>query len=759
VAGETRSDDFDTSSLDGSWRIEGPAGTTSLGVSATDAYLQIAVPAGGDYDAWGNNTTTRVMQDAADTDLTVSAGFLTMPTATQRYQMQGLLFEADANDYIRFDVHSTGSKLYAFAAVTTNGVSSSRIMRTINAADADHLRVTRTGDTWRFEASGDGESWTVLGSFNYDLALSAAGVFAGSTDNDLAGPGYVSRVDYFEVSGDPILDEDASVGGDPAPTANDDAFTTAAGTALVLTVADDLLGNDTDDDPLTVTGYGTPRFGTLTPSADGSTVTYTPNPGHSGRDSFTYTVSDGAHSDTATVTVTTGTGGSGQRIDVWYGPQQTFGQLGEAQIWINLLGRVEIAGLVALEYSHNGGAFSELAVGPDTRRLHDSGDFNIDVLYDDLDGTSTDDLFTIRATYSDGTVETEQVTVDYVAGSSWARNYAIDWGSVGRIGSAVQVTDGLWTHSASGLRPVDTGYDRVVAIGDDGWDNYELTMSFTGHDLSSEDPRGRDGGGFGFNMLWNGHTDDPVPGWDPKAGWEDVGSFWYEDGQWFITRYNGQAKIDQANYALSEGTTYNAKLVVEQIGAFDRGYKLKVWEAGTAEPLNWLVEGVESFDAPATGSLLLNAHYYDLTFGDITVAEIEGSDIAHGTGGSDRMVLVDPSEANPGRGEVDVFIGRAGADEFVLGQAGKVYYDDGVAASLGDEDYGVIWDLDSSRDTIRLAGMRSEYELHPSFGDLPDGTALYHIDEEDDSELVGVLAGVTGLTLSSGVFVFDSLVA
>ena len=87
-------------------------------------------------------------------------------------------------------------------------------------------------------------------------------------DDDLAGPGYVARVDYFEVAGDPITDEDASIGGDPAPTANDDAFTTAAGTALVLTVASDLLGNDTDDDPLTVTGYGTPQFGTLTPSAD-----------------------------------------------------------------------------------------------------------------------------------------------------------------------------------------------------------------------------------------------------------------------------------------------------------------------------------------------------------------------------------------------------------------------------------------------------------------------------------------------------------
>ena len=539
------SDDFDTSGLDGSWRIEGPAGTASLGVSATDAYLQIAVPAGGDYDAWGANTTKRVMQDAADADLTVSAGFLTMPTATQRYQMQGLLFEADANDYIRFDVHSAGSRLYAFASVTQNGVSSSRIRLSVDADDADHLRVTRTGDTWRFEASGDGESWSVLGSFTYDLALTAAGVFAGSSDDDLAGPGYVARVDYFEVAGDPIVDEDASVGGDPAPTANDDAFTTAADTALVLTVASDLLGNDTDDDPLTVTGYGTPQFGTLTPSADGSTVTYTPNPGHSGADSFSYTVSDGSHSDTATVTVTTqGSGGTGPGIDVWYGPQQTFGQRGEAQVWINLLGRVEMAGLVALEYAHNGGAFTELAVGPDTRRLHDSGDFNIDVLFDDLDGTSADDVFTIRATYSDGSVETEDVVVDYVAGKllgSQLRN------RLGQRRYARQRRPGDG-RSLDAYRqrpaPVDAGYDRLVAMGDAGWDNYEATLSFTGHDLSSVNPRGRDGGGFGFNMLWNGHTDNPVAGWDPKAGWEGVGSFWYEDGQWFIERYNGSSALE-----------------------------------------------------------------------------------------------------------------------------------------------------------------------------------------------------------------------
>ncbi|MEO0878538.1 MAG: Ig-like domain-containing protein, partial [Pseudomonadota bacterium] len=58
-----------------------------------------------------------------------------------------------------------------------------------------------------------------------------------------------------------------------------------------------------DGDPLTVTAVGAPANGTVVINADG-TVTYTPNPGFTGGDSFTYTVSDGNGGVTmATVTV------------------------------------------------------------------------------------------------------------------------------------------------------------------------------------------------------------------------------------------------------------------------------------------------------------------------------------------------------------------------------------------------------------------------------------------------------------------------
>ena len=96
----------------------------------------------------------------------------------------------------------------------------------------------------------------------------------------------------------------AGVGGDPvfAPLAVDDELTTAADTPGVV----DVLANDSDPngDPIEVTEWTDGTNGTVTCTAAGS-CTYTPAPGFSGTDSFTYTIEDGTGgSATATVTVT-----------------------------------------------------------------------------------------------------------------------------------------------------------------------------------------------------------------------------------------------------------------------------------------------------------------------------------------------------------------------------------------------------------------------------------------------------------------------
>ena len=87
-----------------------------------------------------------------------------------------------------------------------------------------------------------------------------------------------------------------------APVAHDDVIAAQQDVALQL---DYLHLNDKDDDgdALTVLSVGTPLYGTLTP-VGANHYQYTPASGFTGRDSFTYVVSDGnGGTDTATVTI------------------------------------------------------------------------------------------------------------------------------------------------------------------------------------------------------------------------------------------------------------------------------------------------------------------------------------------------------------------------------------------------------------------------------------------------------------------------
>jgi hypothetical protein len=84
--------------------------------------------------------------------------------------------------------------------------------------------------------------------------------------------------------------------GNTPPVAVPDAYSTNEGVQLVV-AAPGVLGNDSDADldPLTAVPDVGPTNGTLTLNADGS-FAYTPNPGFSGTDSFSYHAHDGAAS-------------------------------------------------------------------------------------------------------------------------------------------------------------------------------------------------------------------------------------------------------------------------------------------------------------------------------------------------------------------------------------------------------------------------------------------------------------------------------
>jgi hypothetical protein len=88
-----------------------------------------------------------------------------------------------------------------------------------------------------------------------------------------------------------------------APTADDQSVTTDEDTGVGIT----LTGSDPDGDAVSFSVVDNPTNGSLSGSAPD--VTYTPDTGYSGSDSFSFTVSDGVlTSGAATVSITVATG-------------------------------------------------------------------------------------------------------------------------------------------------------------------------------------------------------------------------------------------------------------------------------------------------------------------------------------------------------------------------------------------------------------------------------------------------------------------
>ncbi|WP_372948460.1 Ig-like domain-containing protein [Mariniphaga sp.] len=112
------------------------------------------------------------------------------------------------------------------------------------------------------------------------------------------------------------------------PVAVPDAYTTPENTELII-AAPGHLGNDydPDGDPVTWLSFVTPDNGTVTGAATDGQFTYTPNPGFSGIEKITVTISDG-NGNTATgqisVTVSPSTGDAPVAVaDVYTLPQNT----------------------------------------------------------------------------------------------------------------------------------------------------------------------------------------------------------------------------------------------------------------------------------------------------------------------------------------------------------------------------------------------------------------------------------------------------
>lgn len=303
-------------------------------------------------------------------------------------------------------------------------------------------------------------------------------------------------------------------------------------------------------------------------------------------------------------------------IDVWYGTEQEFGHLGAPQEWINILGNVsDPDGIKTLTYALNGDPEQTLSIGPNEKRLVNPGDFNIDIWRQQLTVGKNEILIT--ATDMLDNQATQTVTVTYRNGILWQYPYAIIWNLVPGIQDAAQIVDGKWAAGPDGLRPLEIGYDRLVAIGDMVWTDYEVLVPITIHSVQEDNPNGQPPA-LGILMRWTGHIEDTAsPGEQPRSGWDrDSAIAWWH---W--------EKTTKLEFDHGEGLPFEPLLDVQYLfkvrveSTADKGalYKLKVWEAGEAEPTVWMLTHQAKESAPRNGSFLLLAHHVDATFGDLQV--------------------------------------------------------------------------------------------------------------------------------------------
>jgi uncharacterized repeat protein (TIGR02543 family) len=303
-------------------------------------------------------------------------------------------------------------------------------------------------------------------------------------------------------------------------------------------------------------------------------------------------------------------------IDIWYGHYQRFGHIGDPQPWANILGNVSDSnGIDSLFYSLNGGPLVALSIGPDGYRLESPGDFNIDLATADLVEGLNEVIITAVDNDSPSYQTVDTVTVEYTSGNVWPLPYSVDWDTVTAIGNVAQVVDGLWELTDSTLRTTIPGYDRLIALGDMAWDDYEVTIPVTIHARSPDF-------GAGVLLRWNGHTDSPFLTDQPKAGYWPLGMIcWIQYGRIQMLG-NLAGFIETKVRPVSLNVTYMLKARVETVPGVGGYYSLKVWEEGEPEPSEWDITAQEELSDPQSGSMMLISHRADVSFGDVTITPL-----------------------------------------------------------------------------------------------------------------------------------------
>ncbi|MCC6580809.1 MAG: hypothetical protein IT440_10240 [Phycisphaeraceae bacterium] len=314
------------------------------------------------------------------------------------------------------------------------------------------------------------------------------------------------------------------------------------------------------------------------------------------------------------------------KIDIWYGPEQRFGHHGLPQKYLNIVGRAISPAGVNSVYWGLKGEMRPLSLGPSAFRLRSPGDFNIEVEAERLDeGQHT---LRIVANDMDGDEVESIVKIHFTRGPAPALPMTIDWSAAANINDVAQVVDGLWRIEKGGVRPVELHYDRIIAVGDMRWTDYQVTVPVTFHgysDIPVSYHWPSYGQSAGVLLRWREHYDWgdlwPRRGWNPFGGLAFYG--WMRQHQdrrvYIMGGRGGYIATDDSGFGIELGRRYVMKFRVRSRDSGTSQYALKYWPAGEPEPSAWLLETEGQEGELAAGCALLVAHHTDITYGNVTV--------------------------------------------------------------------------------------------------------------------------------------------
>ncbi len=193
------SDDFNSPTLNtGLWTMVNPLGDAQFTLNGTE--VKISVPGGTAHDAWtGGNNVPRIMQPTVDADF--QAIIKIDSPMTEQYQTSGILVQENPTTYLRFDVHSDGTDIKAFAASISNNVATAQtgdnVIVDSNGVVPIYLAISRTGSLWQMSTSGNGSTWSLAASFTSSLTVTSVGLFVGNEGT--TPPAFTGAFDFFQT--------------------------------------------------------------------------------------------------------------------------------------------------------------------------------------------------------------------------------------------------------------------------------------------------------------------------------------------------------------------------------------------------------------------------------------------------------------------------------------------------------------------------------------------------------------------------------